>query len=333
MTLWRSIVTLTLFISSLAHTVPRHGAACSSLNKRRSWNSLTNAEKSEYLEAERCLMHHPPVVGTAPGAQNVWDELQQAHISQGNYVHFVGHFLPWHRYLVRTHEVLLQTLCGYTGAQPYWDEVADYEAGPLKEASIFDPVFGFGGDGDGGDGCIRDGPFADTTLRMRGLTETHDDEYCLSRALNQSAFVWGQRSEVDRCFAMSEYRDAWACYNFNPHSAGHTAVGGVMVDAAQSNGDPLFYLHHAYIDRLWWQWQQADLPRRLSDMGGPNTPPLDVLTGAGLGPPGRALTDYNGDEGGETTLAHVLWVNGIQPNVTVADVMDLGGNVVCAEYQ
>jgi tyrosinase len=95
-------------------------------------------------------MHHPPLLGTVEDAQTLWDELHHMHIWQGNYIHFVGQFLPWHRYLVRTHEVLLQELCGYHGAQPYWDELADYESAPLHEAAIFDPVFGFGGNGVGG---------------------------------------------------------------------------------------------------------------------------------------------------------------------------------------
>lgn len=44
------------------------------------------------------------------------------------------------------------------------------------------------------------------------------------------------------------------------------------------------------------------------------------------------MTDYFGDGGNVTTLNHNLWMAGLIPNVTVGDVMDLGGEVICAEY-
>ncbi|KAL4933212.1 putative amino acid transporter [Aspergillus undulatus] len=328
---WNSLATLAiLLVSCLARSIPRADALslpeCTSLNRRKSWNALTNLERAEYIRAESCLMRHDTILGGIPDAQNLWDELHHTHISQGNFVHYVGHFLPWHRYLVRTHEVLLQELCGYRGAQPYWDELEDYENAPLKESKIFDTVFGFGGDGVGDDRCVRDGPFRDTTLHLKAHTANAD--YCLSRELSQELFGWANRSNIEQCYALKQYKDAWACYNMYPHSAGHAAVGAVMFDPIESNGDPIFYLHHAYLDKLWWEWQLADLPTRLSDMGGPNVPPQFILDTVQLKAPSKAVTDYSGDPGNETTLEHVLWMNGFLPNVTVAEVMDIGGDLL-----
>jgi hypothetical protein len=34
----------------------------------------------------------------------------------------------------------------------------------------------------------------------------------------------------------------------------HNAVGGTMASAS-SPADPLFFLHHANIDRIWSEWQ------------------------------------------------------------------------------
>ena len=41
---------------------------------------------------------------------------------------------------------------------------------------------------------------------------------------------------------------------FNPHNGVHQAIGGNMAVIALSSRDPIFYLHHANIDRLWTAW-------------------------------------------------------------------------------
>jgi tyrosinase len=43
-----------------------------------------------------------------------------------------------------------------------------------------------------------------------------------------------------------------------------------MIDPPSSPGDPLFYLHHTWLDKLWWKWQALDLENRLTDMSGNN---------------------------------------------------------------
>lgn len=40
------------------------------------------------------------------------------------------------------------------------------------------------------------------------------------------------------------------------HGLVHNAVGGTMATAA-SPADPLFWLHHAFVDRLWARWQAS----------------------------------------------------------------------------
>ena len=39
------------------------------------------------------------------------------------------------------------------------------------------------------------------------------------------------------------------------HNQGHNIVGGYMMNPVFSPNDPLFWLHHAYIDRVWARWQ------------------------------------------------------------------------------
>ena len=134
-----------------------------------------------------------------------------------------------------------------------------------------------------------------------------------------------------------------------------------MLDPIASPGDPIFYLHHTWLDKVFWGWQALDLPARLTDMGGGTVQasfgfpggfpggdggggggggfPGGVFPGTGF-PPVEAMTPPanwpeqipEGDDGDETTLAHVLNMYGVIPDATIADVMDIGGDLLCYEY-
>lgn len=107
-----------------------------------------------------------------------------------------------------------------------------------------------------------------------------------------------------------------------------------MALAKAAPGDPVFYLHHANLDRLWWDWQRQHLSARLTDMGGRNTPTAEFLANPAREwePPGPNLTEYTGDPGDTTTLSHVLWMGGLVPNATVGQVMDIQGTFLCFDY-
>jgi N-acetylneuraminic acid mutarotase len=46
----------------------------------------------------------------------------------------------------------------------------------------------------------------------------------------------------------------------NPHFFTHFALGGDMAEFSTVGGDPMFYLHHANIDRLWESWNRLGTP-------------------------------------------------------------------------
>ncbi|KAK7228090.1 hypothetical protein V2G26_000260 [Clonostachys chloroleuca] len=315
--IWLLLFSVTLI------TGHKWNTTCTTRTQRPAWNALTDEEKIAYVEAEKCLQAKPAQAGTE-GAENRWDELHWSHISQTSYIHGVGGFLPWHRYFVRVHEYLLQSECGYEGGQPYWNETAD--ASDLLSSVVLDPDSGFGGDGN----CITDGPFVDVRLRLNANGAT--DPYCIYRSLSARDFSSAVQGNVDACMETTSYEDARNCFEGSPHSAGHGGVGGLMVNVALSPGDPIFFLHHAYIDKIWWEWQELDIEARLIDMSGTNQPRSGGSPG---GPPGlklRADTFDYGDPGNETTLSHILGMVNIVPDAIIAEVMDLRGDLICAEY-
>ncbi|KAH8670203.1 hypothetical protein BGZ60DRAFT_527687 [Tricladium varicosporioides] len=300
---------------------------CTTIEQRKSWRDMTNDEKKAYIDADLCLMSLPAKMGF-PGAQTRWDDLMFAHINSTNVVHDVGGFLPWHRLYMHTHLTMLKEECNYTGVQPYWEELLDVSN--LTASPIFDTVYGFGGDGNGTDNCITDGPFANMTLHLGPVYEVTD--HCLSRSLNENAILWANQTYLDTVMAATDYSEAWPLFSSWPHTAGHAAIGEVMLDITCSPGDPIFYLHHTNLDRLWWEWQSQN-SSRLTDMTGQNVPTAEYIAQQGLYNVTDAWLDYDGDNGGNmTTLNHTLSVLGLLPNATVADVMDIQGGLLCYEY-
>ncbi|KAG2011132.1 tyrosinase central domain-containing protein [Coprinopsis cinerea AmutBmut pab1-1] len=70
------------------------------------------------------------------------------------------------------------------------------------------------------------------------------------------------------------FRDFWLEVDhltLGLHAAPHWMVGGEMENVYSSPGEPLFYLHHANVDRIWWKWQHINPAKRLYDIAGPPT--------------------------------------------------------------
>jgi tyrosinase len=60
------------------------------------------------------------------------------------------------------------------------------------------------------------------------------------------------------------------------HGAVHVWVGGNMGAIPTAPSDPIFWMHHANVDRLWWQWQQAHPGLNPNLTGtGPDSPVMD----------------------------------------------------------
>ncbi|KAF3767350.1 hypothetical protein M406DRAFT_61271 [Cryphonectria parasitica EP155] len=299
---------------------------------RKEWRNLTPSEKEAYLTAEKCLFNLPANT-TLDGVTSRWSDLQAVHrtlqnmTSYGVYVadivHNVGQFLPWHRYYMHTHETLLRTECNYTGPMSWWNEEADANAGDLFRSEMWSAE-SFGGNGTGPDACLVDGAFANTTMHIGpGLTNT---EYCLDRAWTSDYIEYMGTEKLDTCRIHNDYFSFFNCmvdFNTSPHVAGHNSSGGIMSDIYSSAGDPMFFMHHNYIDRVWWKWQTANASSRLSDMSG-NAWNYTFFEENDITLP--ASVNLN------TTLDYVLTTFDILPDIKVEEVMNAQGGYLCYEY-
>lgn len=95
-----------------------------------------------------------------------------------------------------------------------------------------------------------------------------------------------------------------------------------------SPGDPVFFLHHFFIDRLWWNWQ-LESKNRLKEVDG-NTIKANCID--------RANNTIEGsikvfkDVGNNVTLNDIIWMMYLYPAVTIEEVMDINSDHVCLEY-
>ncbi|HET6352842.1 tyrosinase MelC2 [Streptomyces sp.] len=177
----------------------------------------------------------------------------------------VGHrspsFLPWHRRFLLQFETALQEI-DPSVTLPYWDWTADREIG----SSLWSADF-LGGTGRARDGQVTSGPFAHLAGSWSIRTGV-DTRPFLRRRLGDGAVSLPTRADVDSVLAIETYDmppwnsassgfrnllEGWR--GLNLHNRVHVWVGGHMATGASPN-DPVFWLHHTFIDKLWADWQR-----------------------------------------------------------------------------
>lgn len=155
---------------------------------------------------------------------------------------------------------------------------------PAPEVNTYIPP------GSGG-GCVTTGPFANLIINFgpikvganytlynnpQNLAHT---PHCLNRDFNQAvASPSINQGAVDILLRQPDIASFLNVINFGTvpgvqglHGGGHIAVGGEMSDFFSSPGDPLFFLHHTQIDRLWALWQNKDPKNRGYAISGTGT--------------------------------------------------------------
>ncbi|KAG9254535.1 uncharacterized protein F5Z01DRAFT_109692 [Emericellopsis atlantica] len=285
-------LTTVVAASAISPVLPVVNNACTSPSVRKEWRELTDADKAEYLRAATCVRELPKAKYAAIDAVTTrMDDLVYTHFSLNLDIHFVANFLPWHRWFVQLHEDLLRNECGFTGAQPYWDWSIDADAEDVPNAPVFDPVTGFGGDGQrtdsdepGFERCVVDGPFANTNLTLGmgwpDVNEDGDRLHCFTRELNgglgkdengnqiigdMQASAYNSRV-MNTIYSFDTFADMADMLEGLPHAQVHSVIFGDMGPATSPN-EPLFFLHHANVDRAWAKWQGRNATR-LADYTG-----------------------------------------------------------------
>lgn len=133
-----------------------------------------------------------------------------------------------------------------------------------------------------GGGCVYQGPFVNYTVDLGPVVFNPVDgdgglDYnprCLGRDLS---LVWSNQTKpTDVVRTISSCADL-GCFDTvleaidGIHAGGHFTIGSLNDDAYASAGDPVFWLHHSQIDRVWTIWQSLNPANRTSQVYGTST--------------------------------------------------------------
>jgi len=181
------------------------------------------------------------VIATLPkeyraDAEAVWNGCQAHPYNPSNPEQYQQwYFLPWHRLMLAQFEgVIREVLHDEEFTLPYWNPVTGNPDDLVVPAvfrkpgsSLYNGTRWF---------WVNGGERIDTLYR----------DWINLDALNEKFYIdsptgkYGFNPRLDQ----------------NPHFFTHFALGGDMAEFSTVGGDPIFYLHHANIDRLWESWNR-----------------------------------------------------------------------------
>lgn len=242
----------------------------------------------------------------------------------------VGVFLPWHRLAIQNYEETLRHECNYTGAQPYWDYTLDTPErnGSWLTSPVLDSITGFGGDGNKTlKNCVLDGPFAKYKVFLGPGNSYKSNSRCLTRRMNAGAAETAASAKnLAALMGKTSYESFYALSSgsmmtMEMHSVGHLGLGGEMSNLWSSTNDPLFFMHHAELDRLWAKWQ-GDNTTRLNDLAAPVSFSFASL--------------FFGRKTAKTSAQTMVWMGRFPPDTRIGAIADTqnrdGKGVLCYKY-
>lgn len=220
---------------------------CTSPMQRREIRDLSEQELNTFLRTFRALGRKNQRTGIS-----VIDQYTRIHNDNVRYAHGVPGFLPWHRQYIRNIEKELQKINPRV-VLPFWDWTKDSQA--PDESPIFAEL-GFGGNGNRGrDMCVTDGAFSNLQVmypRPHCLRRDFDDGNRLSPFASPEIML-------RLLYNGGDYESFYKELEIH-HGAVHVNIGGDRGDMfpMTSPNDPLFFLHHVFIDMIWWNRQRIN---------------------------------------------------------------------------
>ena len=196
-------------------SLPLPVLSATSVPTRLEWEVFkTTPQYASFLNAVKLMK--AATDATKPTSWAYW-----VNIHLGSCPHMVPYFLAWHRGYIYCFEQQLKTVSGDSSLTlPYWD----YYSYPTMPSEFTDPS-------------------SNNPLYVSGRANSN-----VYAALTLAPFAANVIN-----FQRGTSNSYEAAFESAPHNPVHNIIGGWMADM-QSPTDPIFFLHHANVDRLWDAW-------------------------------------------------------------------------------
>jgi len=226
---------------------------------RRPWRDLSCREQDDFLAAIIQVKN-----------SGAFDEFIQVHLGVAQFTHGPAEFLPWHRWFIWNFEKLLQQTTGTCMYIPYWDWERDAEW--ERHSDVMHPAtFGSWG----GSGCTSNGITNYHAPFRRSPGINNEAAGCVTRNFLEGFSFTGEAQILAMISNYNQFADTTGNaigqtqddptpvgtsngfrieFENGPHLLVHGIIAGHM-GTNWSPADPLFYLHHANVDRIWTMWQ------------------------------------------------------------------------------
>ena len=212
---------------------------------RKNVNKLTPAERTAFTNAVVQLKNN-----------GEYDTFVNQHAGAMQHGHNGPAFFPWHREFILRFERALQAVDSSVNL-PYWDWTIDNLNTASTESLLWRNDM-MGGPGDPANSFrVTTGPFAAWNLRRSNFNIFSSP---------------GGGGTVTTLMSSSNYTTFRGLEG--PHGSAHVWVGGDMGSVPTAVKDPVFFLLHCNVDRLWSEWirqhqAEAGFQPYLPTSGGP----------------------------------------------------------------
>lgn len=211
---------------ALVSLLPRTALTATTLYTRPSWQSFSTGSLYPVF-LDTVKRMKANTDSTKPSSWLYWVNAHGNHCPHGK-----PYFLAWHRGFLRRFEAQLRTVSAHSNlVLPYWNYYDDSRLPP---------------------------EFTDPSSPLYRSNRVNTDVYAaLSLAPFDDSITHFQRGLTDAFEPAVESA---------PHNPVHNLIGGAMANIAKSPLDPIFWVHHANIDRLWDAWVLAGGGRQMPSL-------------------------------------------------------------------